>query len=139
MATNQSNVSDNEPVFEAEPGSVTLTPLELHVFVLLWQGKRQYEIATAIQRSRRQVTRVVKQITEKLQPFDMRLLLYRLEDELFKRIPAMSDRDLIAALKLYRLGISSSAPPPSITASNRDVQSFLREVIPRDHADSTSA
>jgi hypothetical protein len=114
---------------------ITFSPIELHVFVLLWQGAPRQTIAEAIQRTPRQVSRITKQLTSKLGSFDPRLLRYRLEDELFRRIPTLSDRDLIAALKLYPAPRCVADPDSSRPSSNRDVQSLLREVIPRGDAD----
>jgi hypothetical protein len=104
---------------------------------MLWQGAHRQEIADAIRRTPRQVSRITKQITTKLGTFDPQLLLYRLEDELFRRIPAMQDRDLIAALKLYRTTFPSSPAKPTSTISNKDVQSLLKEVLP--HGDAHAA
>ncbi len=92
----------------------SLTPLELHVFLLLWQGIPQHNIAKTINRSQRQVTRLVKRITGKIRRFDMSLLLYRLETELFMRVPRMTTSELIKALNIYHRHASPTQSTSSL-------------------------
>jgi hypothetical protein len=136
MATNGVQDSNSGT---AAANAEAFSPLELHVFTLLWQGARQETIMRAVNRSRRQVTRIAHQIAVKLGPFDGRLLRYRLEEELFRRIPQMADRDLIAALRLYvpRTPASTSAAPMPV--SKKPLQQLVREVMPRGNADSAGA
>jgi DNA-binding CsgD family transcriptional regulator len=79
-----------------------LSPLELHVFNMLFQGKSQTQIAAETGKSRRTIVRVVKRISSKIGHIHItELLLLNMELELFQRIPLMSDSNLIRALTLY--------------------------------------
>lgn len=124
---------------DAPCASTTLTVLETRVYHLAWQGMTHAEIARRIQRDPRTVSRMLTVIAQKIGVIDAGFLRLRLEAELLARIPNMSTRDLIAALKLYhstpRIPVSEAAG----ATSNREVQSLLREVLPRGNADPASA
>jgi hypothetical protein len=108
---------------------VTLSILELHVLLRLWRGESREAIAGAVHRTPRQISRIAQRISEKLGTFDAQLVRYRLEDELFRRIPLMSDRDLIAALKLYRPVPRGRAFQDPAAGSNKAIQSLLRKEL----------
>ena len=113
-----------------DPDATALTLLEARVLDLFWQGKTQAPIARAINRSPRTVRRIIRQLETKLQPIRPHLILLRLEDKLLARVPTMKDADLIAALRLYLPITRSAATEPSpATASNREIQSLIREAM----------
>ena len=65
MSTNyfEEYPQDNDSLAELENA---LSPLELHVFNLLFQGKSQIQIAAETGKSRRTIVRVVKRISSKI-------------------------------------------------------------------------
>jgi DNA-binding CsgD family transcriptional regulator len=124
---------------DAPAASTPLTILETRVFHLAWQGMTQTEIGKRIQRDPRTVSRLLTVIAQKLGAIDAGFLRLRLEAELLVRIPTMTTREVIAALKLYRSAPCIPASEASGATSNRNVQSLLREVLPRGDADPAGA
>jgi hypothetical protein len=108
-----------------------LTILETRVFHLAWQGATQTEIATRIQRDPRTVARMLTTIARKMGGIDTNFLQLRLEAELLSRIPSMSTRDLIAALRLYQPRQRAS-PPGAPPAATPGLQQVLQEVMAPD-------
>jgi DNA-binding CsgD family transcriptional regulator len=119
-----SQTSDSFMDVATEP----LTPLELHVFLLLWQGIPRYQIAKEVGRSRRQLTRIVKSITKKLPRFDVSLILYRLETELFMRVSTMTTPELLKALAIYHRR-TSTRQETSRATRQADVNMGLKQLM----------
>lgn len=110
-----------------------LTILETRVFHLAWNGLNQTDIAARIQRDPRTVARMLTTIAQKIGSIDADFLQLRLEAELLARIPSMTNRELIAALRLYQPRQRPSPQP----AATPGMQQILREVMATDvaHAD----
>jgi superfamily I DNA and RNA helicase len=125
-----------------EDAAEPLTLLELHVFLLLWQGMPIYQIAKKIKRSRRQLTRIVKSITGKLQRFDTSLILYRLETELFMRVSTMTTPELLKALAIYHRPASTrrvSARETRQAEVNKDLKHLLQALVQDDEVSQESS
>jgi len=114
---------DNESLAELENA---LSPLELHVFTLLFQGRSQIQIAAETGKSRRTIVRVVKRISAKIGHVRItELLLLNLELEFFQRIPLMSDSNLVRALTFYYRHIRGHSIPTTETPKiSYDLQSY---------------
>ena len=119
---------DNESLVELENA---LSPLELHVFNLLFQGRSQTQIAAETGKSRRTIVRVVKRISSKIGHVHItELLLLNLELELFQRIPLMSDSNLIRALTLYHRHTRGFSSPTTETPKiSYNLQKLLRSSL----------
>jgi hypothetical protein len=111
-----------------------LTLLETRVFQLAWNGAKHTDIAQRIQRDPRTVARMLTGIARKIGGVDPGFLRLRLEAELLARIPSMSNRDLIAALRLYRPQHGAAPNKSSLLAAQPGVQQVLREVMAVDAA-----
>ena len=109
-----------------------LTVLETRVFHLAWNGANQTEIATRIQRDPRTVARMLTTIAHKIGGIDTNFLRLRLEAELLARIPSMTTRDLIAALRLYQPRDCVFPSVSSQPAATAGMQQILREVMATD-------
>jgi hypothetical protein len=109
-----------------------LTILEARVFQLAWNGTKQHDIARLIQRDPRTVARMLALIARKIGSFDPAFLRLRLEAELLARIPDMSNRDLIAALRLYQPRHRASPTAFPQPAAPPGMQEVLREVMAAD-------
>lgn len=105
-----------------------LSPLELHVFNMLFQGTSQTQIAAETGKSRRTIVRVVKRISSKIGHVHItELLLLNMELELFQRIPSMSDSNLIRALALYHRQTGGHSPHPQAMETPKvSLQQLLR-------------
>ena len=116
---------DGESLAEQENA---LSPLELHVFNLLFQGRSQTQIAAETGKSRRTIVRVVKRISAKIGHVHItELLLLNLELGFFQRILLMSDSNLIRALTLYyRHTRGYSIPTTEIPKISYNLQKLLR-------------
>jgi DNA-binding CsgD family transcriptional regulator len=125
-------ISSNTNPDTADPADApeALTILETRVFHLAWNGATQIEIATRIQRDPRTVARILTTIAQKIGDIDAGFLRLRLEAELLARIPNMSTRELIAALRLYQPRQRASPQP----AATPDMQQILKEVMTTDVA-----
>ena len=107
-----------------------LTVLELRVFLYLWIAMPHYQIAEAIGKSRRQVTRIAQRIARKIQRLDPSLILFKLETELFMRIPQMKTSELLKALSIYvRARTLSSQHRPLHTTGTTEVKMGLKNLL----------
>ena len=123
---NKLEIIDSE---DAPTASMSLTVLETRVFHLAWNGATQIEIGTRIERDPRTVARMLRTIARKIGGIDTAFLRLRLEAELLARIPTMTTRELVAALRLYQPRHPASpiaSPQPTATSG---MQEILREVI----------
>jgi DNA-binding CsgD family transcriptional regulator len=129
-------ISSNTNPDTADPADApeALTILETRVFHLAWNGATQIEIATRIQRDPRTVARILTTIAQKIGDIDAGFLRLRLEAELLARIPSMSTRELIAALRLYQPRHRASPPASPQPAATPDMQQILKEVMATDVA-----